>query len=268
MARVNGEAVSLGDLLDTAEEVMPPQMRNFPRPMFLQIAPPDVVAQVLERTITERALTQAARAAGMESDPAIQRRIRRAGDQELQQALLARDVNAAITEDALRARFARDTAGRQGEEEVRARHILVATETTARQVLAEVNRAGVDFAEVAKRRSTDPGARDGGDLGFFKRGDMVPEFAQAAFALQPGQISPTPVRSPFGWHIIKVEERRSAPSASFEETRAQLRQSMLEEQLEIVVRRVVGAAVVERLDQPPTAPAGSLLQGAQPPARR
>lgn len=265
MARVNGEPVTLADVLDVAEEVLPPQFRNIPRAAFVEQAPPDVVAQVLERTIAERALTQAARAAGLEQDAAVARRMRRAAEAELQQALLARDVNAVVTEAAVRARYDRDNAGRTGEEEVRARHILVGTEALARQVLAEVTRAGTDFAEVAKRRSTDPGARDGGDLGFFKKADMVPEFAEAAFALQPGQISRAPVHTAFGWHIIKVEERRAAPVPGFEESRAQLRQAMLQETLEVVVRGVVAAAVVERTAQP--AAPGSLLQGATPPAR-
>ena len=89
--------------------------------------------------------------------------------------------------------------------------ILVPTEAEARTALAEARRPNADFAEVARRRSTGPGSREGGDLGFFKRGDMIPEFATAAFAMQPGQISEAPVRTQFGWHVIKVEARRAVP---------------------------------------------------------
>ncbi|MBX6375221.1 MAG: peptidylprolyl isomerase, partial [Acetobacteraceae bacterium] len=155
--------------------------------------------------------------------------------------------------------------------------ILLATEAEARAALAEARRPGADFAEVARRRSTGPGAREGGDLGFFKRGDMVPEFAEAAFALQAGQISEAPVRTAFGWHVIKVEERRAAPPPPFEEVRDALRQQILEEQIGAIVERVRAAARIERLNpdgtlqqRPAASPAtggggGSLLDSATPP---
>ena len=170
-----------------------------------------------------------------------------------------------MTDEAIRARYDQEASRRQGEPEVRARHVLVPTETAAREAMAEISR-GADFAEVAKRRSTGPGAQQGGDLGFFKRGDMVPEFAEAAFALQPGQVSATPVRSPFGWHVIKVEEQRAAAAPSFEDAKPQLQRQMLEEGVEAMVQRVRSAAKIERLDSAAApAPAGSLLDNAAPP---
>ena len=94
-----------------------------------------------------------------------------------------------------------------GEVEVRARHILVETEDEAKAVAEELKK-GADFAELAKKKSKDPGASDGGDLGFFTKDQMVPEFSAVAFALEPGKIS-DPVKSQFGWHVIKVEEKRN-----------------------------------------------------------
>jgi peptidyl-prolyl cis-trans isomerase C len=250
LARVDGEAVRLSDVMATAQDVLPAEMRGMPGPMLMQMLPPEIMRQLVDRSITERALTTAARAAGIDQDEEVRRRIRRAEEQELQQALLTREVTAAVTDEALRARFEQETSRRQGEEEVHARHVLVQTETEAKAALAEVA-GGADFAAVARQRSSGPGAQDGGDLGFFKRGDMVPEFGEAAFALQPGQVSPAPVRSPFGWHVIKVEARRSAPVPSFEESRQELRQKMMEEQVEAVVARIRGGANVERLDRSP-----------------
>jgi peptidyl-prolyl cis-trans isomerase C len=266
LARVNGEPIRQSDVLATAAEVLPQDMRGMPPAMLMQVLPAEIRRQLLDRAITERALVAAARTAGLDKDEEVRRRIRRAEEQELQQAILTREVTAAVTEEAVRARFDRDAARRSGEEEVHARHILLQSEADARTALAEVKRAGADFAEVAKRRSRDPGARDGGDLGFFKRGDMVPEFAEAAFALQPGQVSEAPVRSPFGWHIIRVEARRAAPAPSYEESRTELRQKLMEEQVEAVVTRIRNAAQVERLE--PAAPAPSLLDGAAPPPAR
>ncbi len=262
IARVDGQPVRLSDVLATAQDVLPADMRDLPPPLLLQVIPPDVRRQLIERTITERALTAAARAAGLDQEEEVRRRIRRAEEQELQQAFLAREVAAGVTDAAIRARYDQETGKRQGEEEVRARHILLRTETEARAALAAV-KGGEEFGAVAKRLSADPGSRDGGDLGFFKRGDMVPEFAEAAFAMKPGEVSAAPVKSPFGWHVIKVEERRSAPVPSFDESRQQLRQQMLQEQVDIVVQRVRATAKVERLDQPA---GGSLLDTAAPPA--
>ncbi|WP_149537643.1 peptidylprolyl isomerase [Siccirubricoccus phaeus] len=266
LARVNGEPIRQSDMLATASEVLPQDMRSLPPAMLAQVLPPEIRRQLLDRTITERALVIAARAAGLDQDEEVRRRIRRAEEQELQQAILSREVASTVTEEAVRARYDRDAATRQGEEEVHARHILLTSEADARTALAEVNRPGADFAEVARRRSRDPGARDGGDLGFFKKSDMVPEFAEAAFALQPGQVTPAPVRSPFGWHIIKVEARRRAAAPSFEESRAELRQTMMQEQVQAVVARLRGAVQVERVE--PAAPAPSLLDGAAPPPAR
>ncbi|TDH59584.1 peptidylprolyl isomerase, partial [Dankookia rubra] len=262
LARVDGQPVRLSDVLATAQDVLPADMRDLPPAMLMQVIPAEVRRQLLERTITERALTGAAKAAGLDREEAVRRRIQRAEDQELQQAFLAREVAASVTDTALRARYDQESGKRQGDEEVHARHILLKTEPEAQAALAAV-KGGEDFGAVAKRLSTDPGSRDGGDLGFFKRGDMVPEFAEAAFAMKPGELS-APVKSPFGWHVIKVEERRAAPVPGFEESRQQLRQQMLQEQVDAVVQRVRAGARVERLDQPPAG--GSLLDNASPPA--
>ena len=265
LARVDGQDVRMSDVVAVAAEVLPPELRSVPPSALLQMLPAEVSRQLVDRAITERALVSAARAAGLDRDEEVRRRIRRAEEQELQQALLTREVGGKVTNEAIRARYEQETARRQGEPEVQARHILVPTEAAAREAMAELAR-GADFAEVAKRRSTGPGAEQGGDLGFFKRGDMVPEFAEAAFALQPGQVSAAPVRSPFGWHVIKVEGRRAAAAPSFEDAKQQIQRQMLEEGVEAVVQRVRSAAKIERLDSPAApAPAGTLLDNAAPP---
>ncbi len=265
LARVDGEEVRTSDVVAVAAEVLPPELRDVPPGALMQMLPPEVSRQLVDRAITERALVAAARAAGLDRDEEVRRRIRRAEEQELQQALLTREVGGKVTDAAIRDRYDQEAAKRQGEPEVHARHILVPTEAAAREAMAELAR-GADFAEVAKRRSTGPGADRGGDLGFFKRGDMVPEFAEAAFALQPGQVSAAPVRSPFGWHVIKVEERRAAAAPPFEDAKPQLQRQMLEEGVEAMVQRVRSAAKIERLDTPAApAPAGSLLDNAAPP---
>jgi peptidyl-prolyl cis-trans isomerase C len=222
---------------------------------------------LLDQLITQQALVNAARAQGLDRNPEVQARLRRAEEETLQQALISRAVAGEATEEKLRERYQRQVASRPAEEEVRARHILVPTEAEARAALEEVRRPGADFAEVARRRSTGPGSREGGELGWFKRGDMIPEFAEAAFGLRPNEVVQAPVRTQFGWHVIKVEDRRATPAPPFEEVRDSLRQQALEEAVGAAVERIRGAAQVERFNMDGTpARAPSLLEQAAPPA--
>ena len=119
-------------------------------------------------------------------------------------------------------------------EEVRARHILVKTKEEAAAVIAEL-KAGGDFAEIAKKKSSDPSGRAGGDLGFFTREQMVPTFSEAAFKLKPGEYTTEPVQSQFGWHVIRVEERRVAGARKYEDMVDDLRQTLSEKAYEGIV---------------------------------
>ena len=260
LARVDGQEIRVSDL-ELEFRRLPEELRNMPPAMLQPL--------LLDQMITHKAIVNAARARGLDRDAEVVARVRRAEEETLQQALLLREVQPLLTDEALRARYQAEIAGRPAEEEVRASHILLASEQEARAALAEVRRPGANFAEIARRRSTDPGARNGGDLGFFKRGDMIPEFEQAAFALRPGEISQNPVRTQFGWHVIRLEERRAVPAVSFDESREALRQQAFEEGVNAAVERIRAAAQVERLPggeapRPPT-----LLDGASPaPAQR
>jgi peptidyl-prolyl cis-trans isomerase C len=110
-------------------------------------------------------------------------------------------------------------------EEVHARHILVTTEDDAKAIKAELD-GGADFVTLAKEKSIEPGAKDsGGDLGYFTPDKMVKPFADAAFAMKVGEVS-NPIQTQFGWHIIKVEDRREAPKPTLEELTQQIGQSL------------------------------------------
>jgi peptidyl-prolyl cis-trans isomerase C len=135
-----------------------------------------------------------------------------------------------------------------GEQEVRARHILVETEDEAKAVKAELDK-GADFAELAKKKSKDPGSADGGDLGFFTKEQMVPEFSVVAFTLEPGKIS-DPVKSQFGWHIIKVEEKRNRKAPDFDQVKSQIETYVIRKAQADYVGKLREAAKVERLDKP------------------
>jgi peptidyl-prolyl cis-trans isomerase C len=137
----------------------------------------------------------------------------------------------------------------------------VPTEAEARAALADLNR-GQSFEDVARRMATGPGSREGGDLGWFKRADMVPPFAEAAFALQPGQLVAAPVRTQFGWHVIRVDERRRTQAPSFDDAREQIRQALLQEEVAGAVERLRGSVNIERVEAPAAA---APLVGTPPP---
>jgi parvulin-like peptidyl-prolyl isomerase len=125
---------------------------------------------------------------------------------------------------------------------VRASHILVDTEEAARAIIADINR-GKDFAEVARELSTDVGsAARGGDLGFFSRGQMVEPFERAAFALRAGEMSRTPVQTQFGWHIIRVSERRAAQQIALNDVRQDIRNELLVQKQRAQVQGMINDA--------------------------
>jgi len=235
VARVDGQEIRASDLAD-ASQSLPEEMRGMP--------PNVLYPMLIDQLVDRKAIVLLARKRGLEKDAGVQRSLARAADQTLQTALLQKDVGPLLTDDALHARYDHDFAGKPGEPEVHARHILLTNEADAKAVIAEL-KAGGDFAAIAKKRSTDPGAADGGDLGFFKQADMVPEFATVAFALKPGEISQTPVKSQFGYHVIKVEERRDAPPMPFEQARDQIRQSIIQEGIQGVIKTARAGLKIE-----------------------
>lgn len=269
LARVDGQEIRLEEVIAAAAEAMPAELRSVPPQVLRTMLPPEVFNQLLDRAISDRAMVIAARRANVQDDPEFQARMRAFEENALRDTLLRREVLPRLTDEALRARHARDQAAAPEQEEVRARHILVPNEADARAIITQIQ-GGANFEEVARSRSTDPAGRNGGDLGFFARGDMVPEFANAAFALQPGQLSPNPVRTQFGWHVIRVEERRTSRGPAFEEARDTLRQRMIEEEVNAVIERVRAATTIERVEAPaaPATPAGPIQAVPPPPPAR
>src|ERR1700733_12591710 len=138
----------------------------------------------------------------------------------LMEALLKRTGESAMTDEAMHKVYDEAVKQMANEQEVHARHILVTTEDEAKAVAAALKK-GADFAALAKDKSKDPSAADGGDLGYFTKDQMVPEFADVAFKLDKGQIS-DPVHTQFGWHVIKVEDKRTKPTPTFDEVKGQL----------------------------------------------
>ena len=195
VARVNGVDIRQSDLAFAEEEIggNMPQMGPDQKRDYLITYLADVIV-----------LSQAAEQKKIGDGPDVQRRLAFDRNRVLMEALLQQAGKAAVTDAAMHQVY--DDAVKQmpAEQEVHARHILVPTEDEAKAIEAELKK-GADFATLAKEKSKDPGAADGGDLGYFTKDQMVPEFAEAAFKLDKGQIS-DPIHTQFGWHIIKIED--------------------------------------------------------------
>jgi peptidyl-prolyl cis-trans isomerase C len=164
----------------------------------------------------------------------------------LRDTFYEKKVRDAITEAQAKTAYDEQIAKIVPEPEVRARHILVKTEQEAKDLIKQL-KGGADFVELAKKSSDGPSAQTGGDLGYFARGQMVKPFEDAAFTLKAGEIS-APVQTEFGWHVIKVEDKRNRPVPQFDEVKDQLMASLVQNQLKTIVQGLRGTAKVEIVD--------------------
>jgi peptidyl-prolyl cis-trans isomerase C len=242
VARVNGIEIRESDLAMAAQDIGPE----------LQQAPPDAQREQLVAYLTDIALvSQAAEAKKLYDDPDFKHHLAFIRNKMLMGLQLQQQAKTAITDDAEHKLYDEAIKSMGSEEEVHARHILVETEDEAKEILEQIKN-GADFATLAKEKSKDAGA-DGGDLGYFTKDQMVPEFAEVAFKMYPGQLS-NPVKTQFGWHIIKVEDRRQRPVPEFDKIKDQIDAYLVRKAQSDYVASLRQTAKIERLDRPPSAP--------------
>src|SRR4030088_63686 len=239
LAKVNGAEIRQSDVALAEEEL---------GPSLAQMDPATKKENVLAFLIDMKIVAKAAEDKKIENNEDFKKRLAFTRNRLLMDSLLATEGKAATTDEAMKKVYEDASKQITGEQEVHARHILVETEDEAKAVKEELNK-GADFAELAKKKSKDPGASDGGDLGFFTKDQMVPEFSAVAFALEPGKIS-DPVKSQFGWHIIKVEEKRNRQAPAFEQVKAQIETYVTRKAQADYVAKLREAAKVERTDKP------------------
>ena len=164
----------------------------------------------------------------------------------MRDAFYEKKVRGGVSDAQAKAAYDEQIGKLKPEAEVHARHILVKTEEEAKDLVKQL-KAGADFNELAKKSSDSSNAHSGGDLGYFSRGQMVKSFEDAAFALEPGQVS-DPVKSEFGWHVIKVEDKRNRPVPSFDEVKDQIMASLVQTQLKDTVQKLRSSASIDILD--------------------
>jgi len=236
VAKINGVDIKQSDLDFAASEVGA-QLANFP--------PADRRRMLLQFVIENELMAEAATQAALESGPSFDDRLKYHRRRALRDAYYDKSVRNAVTEEEAKKIFDEKIAGLKPEEEIHARHILVATEAEAKEVEERLKK-GEDFATLAKEKSKDPSA-EGGDLGYFRRGQMLKPFEEAAFALKEGEIS-KPVQTQFGWHIIKVEEKRTRPLPTFDQVKDQIMSQLAAQKAKETIRGLNANAKIEITD--------------------
>lgn len=239
VATINGENVTEADIT-LAEQDLGQQFGNLP--------PEQRRAAALSSIIEIRLMAAQAVEKGLDKDADFQRRVAFLDQRALHGELVEKEVAGKITDDEIRARYDKEIAAQKPVNEVHARHILVKTKEEADAIIKKLE-GGEDFQKLANENTTDPsGKTSGGDLGFFGPGQMVPEFEKAALALEIGAYSKEPVQTQFGWHIIKVEDKRAQQPPAFETVKDQVRSLLIREKYIELVKQVRTAGKVEITD--------------------
>ena len=216
VGKVNGIDIKYLDIIE-AQKLLPEQYRKIPiEPTF-----PTLLDSIIDTYLT----AADGRLKNIHNSADFKKEMMRIERQLLQRNAITQAINKSVTDAALQDAYSKMKIENKGNEEIHARHILVKEEKKAIAIIAELDK-GKKFAELAKTKSTGPSAKNGGDLGYFGRGQMVPEFEKAAFAMDKGSYTTTPVKTQFGYHVIKQEDRRARVIPSFAEIEERLRSQL------------------------------------------
>jgi peptidyl-prolyl cis-trans isomerase C len=258
LAKVDGQPITERDVALANEDV---------GQSFANLGEAQKQSAIVDLLVDLKLAAKAARDEKLDQTPAFARQLAFMRDKALMQAFLDKAAAGAVTDAAVERVYDETVKASPPVEEVRARHILVATKDEADAVEKRLKN-GEDFAAVARAVSKDTGsAKDGGELGFFAEDQMVPEFAKAAFALNPGQIS-QPVKTQFGWHVIQTEEKRKKPLPTLTQVRGQIALYLQRRAQQDAMAKLRKTAKVERFDKAAPAPAAPAAPGAGTSARR
>lgn len=253
VAKVNGKEIRQSDLAVAEEELGQGAAQ----------LPPDAKREYLIGYVVDMILVaKAAEDKKTADDPEFKKKLEAVRTKILMEVFLTQEAKKVATEAEMRKVYEEAIKQVASEEEVSARHILVETEDEAKKILADLKKGG-DFAAIAKEKSKDPGSKDsGGDLGFFTKDQMVAEFADVAYKLDKGQLS-DPVKSQFGWHIIKVEDKRKKPAPTYEQVKDQLETFVARKAQSDLVAKLRTSAKIEKTAAAP-APAAPAAPAATP----
>jgi peptidyl-prolyl cis-trans isomerase C len=216
-------------------------------PQFAKLPPEQRRLAAISALIDIKAMAQKGAEAKLDATDSFKSRMSFLHDRALHNAYFESEVIKKITDEEVRARYDREIAATTPENEMRARHILVKTIEEAKEVIKQLD-GGASFEELAKAKSTDGAASQGGDLGYFSSGQMVPEFEKAALALEVGAYTKEPVQTQFGFHVVKVEDKRAKQPPEFDKVKDQVRNIVLQENYVKSVKAIRDELKVEYVD--------------------
>lgn len=238
VAKIDGQDVTRLDVFNFIQ-TLPPNTRQLPVQQLFPLA--------TEQVLNARLINEKTESVKLDNDPEVKKQLEEAKKQIVRSVFIQKQIDEKLTEDRVKAAYAQYRANFPDVDEAKARHILVKDEKLANDLIKQLN-DGASFEELAKANSTDSTGANGGELGYFAKTDVVPEFSEAAFSMKPGEYSKKPVKSEFGYHVIKLEELRKRPPAELAEAKpfieAQLRQQILNE----IVEGWREKAKIERFD--------------------
>lgn len=236
VARVNGEELHRSDVTRMVAQ-LPPQVQQMPIEM--------IYPAVIDQLVSGKLVAAAGYKANLADSAEVKDEIKRAEERAVQRAFIQKEVKARITPKAYDDAYQAFLKQNPPQEEVKAAHILVEKEDEAKAIIAQLKKGG-DFAKLAKEKSKDSvAAEQGGDLGYFTKDAMVEPFANAAFAMAKGEVSKEPVKTQFGYHIIKVEDKRAQPAPTLDEVKPQLEQTLSKDIVTALVDELRAGAKVE-----------------------
>lgn len=237
VANVNNEDISLETMIHAMNE-LPPEIQSQPFMSYYE--------DLLERVIDIKLFAQEGKKMKLDEEPSVRAAIDFVIEKVLMQAFLSKYVQENIKEENIKASYSNFIADETSREEIKASHILMDTESEAIDVINMLNN-GDDFAELAKNKSTGPSGPSGGDLGWFKRGQMVPPFEKAAFSLNKNEITQLPVQTQFGWHVIKIFDKRIPEAPSYENMKSKLIQDLERKIVSKKIQDLRNDALIEKL---------------------
>ncbi|MGH1419341.1 MAG: peptidylprolyl isomerase [Hyphomicrobiaceae bacterium] len=238
IATVNGKSITEADLAMAEKEIgrdlgqLPPATKRYALTEFL---------------VENQLMADEAEKAKLENGKDFEGRLAYWRRRALRESFFEKKLKTSVSDSAAKTFYDDQIKKVKPEEEVQARHILVKTEEKAKELAKKIADGG-DFAKIATENSFDPGSKDnGGMLGYFSRGQMVPEFEKTAFSLKKGEVS-EPVKSKFGWHLIKLEDRRTKPLPTFEEVKEQIKNSLVYQRQQALTEDLRKKAKVDYYD--------------------
>ena len=236
VATVNGTEIQLKEILDLIEQ-LPEEYQNQPLTNYFD--------QMVDEVINTKLAAEAGQKSALSGDPKVIAAMRIAAQKVLAENWLRTELAKSVTEEAIEKAYDAYVADTASREEVKASHILLADEQTAISAIQKL-KDGADFSELAQEISTGPSGPNGGDLGYFGRGAMVPAFEQAAFSLDTGSFTSSPVQSQFGWHVIKLFDKRISEAPSQEDMSQQLIQNITKLSFARIIETLRADAEIEK----------------------